>query len=109
MSTATYTLPTSFGAIPVTVTERGQGRPVLLLHGGAGPDSVAGFADLLAARHPVRVLTPINPGFSGTPRPGRLDSARKLAEVYRHLLDRLDLTGVTVMGSSIGLARACGH
>ena len=51
MPTVTYTLPTSFGNIPVTVTERGQGSPVLLLHGGAGPDSVAGFADLLAARH----------------------------------------------------------
>jgi len=102
MSTSTFTLSTSFGDVPVTVTERGQGAPVLLLHGGAGPDSVAGFADLLAARCPVRVLTPVNPGFGGTPRPGQLDSMRKLAEVYRILLDRLGLIGVTVMGSSIG-------
>jgi pimeloyl-ACP methyl ester carboxylesterase len=69
MSTSTFTLPTSIGDIPVTVTERGQGAPVLLLHGGAGPDSVAGFADLLAERCPVRALTPVNPGFGGTPRP----------------------------------------
>src|SRR6516165_9998985 len=102
MSTSTYTLPTSFGDIPVTVTERGQGSPVLLLHGGAGPDSIAGFADLLAARHPLRALTPVNPGFSGTPRPDRLDSVRKLAEVYRDLLDHLALADVTVVGSSIG-------
>jgi pimeloyl-ACP methyl ester carboxylesterase len=102
MPAVAYTLPTSFGDIPVTVTERGQGKPVLLLHGGAGPDSVAGFADLLATRHPLRVLTPVNPGFSGTPRPGRLDSVRALAEVYRDLLDHLDLAGVTVVGSSIG-------
>jgi pimeloyl-ACP methyl ester carboxylesterase len=102
MTTSIFTLPTSFGDIPVTVTERGQGAPVLLLHGGAGPDSVAGFADLLASRCPVRVLTPVNPGFGGTPRPGQLDSVRKLAEVYQILLDRLGLTGVTVMGSSIG-------
>ena len=38
------------GPVPVTVTERGEGRPFLLLHGGAGPQSVDGFADLLATR-----------------------------------------------------------
>ena len=102
MPTTTYTVSTSFGDVPVTVTERGQGAPVLLLHGGAGPDSVAGFADLLAARYPVRALTPINPGFGGTPRPAQLDSMGKLADVYRQLLGQLGLTGVTVLGSSIG-------
>ena len=38
------------GTVPVTVTERGSGRAFLLLHGGAGPQSVDGFAELLAAR-----------------------------------------------------------
>ena len=102
MPTTTHIVPTSFGDVPVTVTERGQGAPVLVLHGGAGPDSVAGFADLLAARYPVRALTPINPGFGGTPRPAQLDSMGKLADVYRQLLGQLGLTGVTVLGSSIG-------
>jgi pimeloyl-ACP methyl ester carboxylesterase len=102
MSTATHTLSTALGEVPVTVSERGTGAPVLLLHGGAGPDSVTGFADLLAARLPLRVLTPINPGFAGTSRPGPLDSVRKLAEVYAALLAELGLTGVTVVGSSIG-------
>ena len=39
--------------VPVTVSPRAApatGRPVLLLHGGAGPDSVAGFGDALAGR-----------------------------------------------------------
>ncbi|HEX4724413.1 MAG TPA: alpha/beta hydrolase [Pseudonocardiaceae bacterium] len=94
----TYTLPTA----QVTVTDRGAGRPVLLLHGGAGPDSVSGFADLLAGRLPLHVMTPVHPGFGGTPRPAGLDSVRALADVYRRLLDELDLTGVTVIGSSIG-------
>ncbi len=100
--TATYQVATSFGDVPVTVTQRGQGRPVLLLHGGAGPDSVAGFAGLLAERFPVQVLTPVHPGFGGTPRPAGLDSARKLGELYRNLLGQLGLTGVTVVGSSVG-------
>ena len=101
-STATCQVPTSFGEIPVTVTQRGQGRPVLLLHGGAGLDSVAGFAALLAERFPVQVLTPVHPGFGGTSRPAALDSARKLGELYGSLLGQLGLTGVTVLGSSIG-------
>ncbi|WP_261554731.1 alpha/beta fold hydrolase [Frankia tisae] len=101
-STTVHQVPTSFGAVPVTVTERGEGRPVLLLHGGAGPDSVKGFAELLAARGPARVLTPLHPGFGGTPRPAGIDSVRRLAEVYRGLLDLLGLTDVTVIGNSIG-------
>jgi pimeloyl-ACP methyl ester carboxylesterase len=102
MSSRTYELSTSSGGVPVTVTERGAGRPVLLLHGGAGPDSVTGFADLLAARIPVQVLTPVHPGFGGTPRPEALDSIGKLAMVYRDLLAELNLTDVIVAGSSIG-------
>jgi pimeloyl-ACP methyl ester carboxylesterase len=102
MTTSTLALPAPSGDVPVTVTEQGAGAPVLLLHGGAGVDSVAGFAGLLAARRPVRVLTPVHPGFGGTPRPERLGSVRELAGVYRHLLDRLDLSGVTLVGSSLG-------
>lgn len=43
------------GAVPVTVTERGEGRPFLLLHGGAGPQSVDGFAE---AGHLPQLETP---------------------------------------------------
>jgi len=89
------------GPVPVTFTERGQGRPVLLLHGGAGPQSVAGFADLLAQRKGLRAIVPTHPGFAGTPRPEGLDGIRALAAVYIALLE-LDLHEVTVIGSSMG-------
>jgi pimeloyl-ACP methyl ester carboxylesterase len=84
------------------VTERGDGRPFLVLHGGAGPLSVDGFADQLATQEPGRVIVPTHPGFGGTARPEGLDSMRSLARVYTRLLDELGLTGVTVVGNSIG-------
>ncbi|MGH3202991.1 MAG: hypothetical protein ACRDOA_18905 [Streptosporangiaceae bacterium] len=60
------------GAVPVTVTERGEGRPFLLLHGGAGPQSVDGFAELLATQEQARV-----PGSCSSPRPGTCPSSRR--------------------------------
>jgi pimeloyl-ACP methyl ester carboxylesterase/quercetin dioxygenase-like cupin family protein len=90
------------GPVPVTVTEHGEGRPFLLLHGGAGPQSVDGFADLLATREPARVLVPVHPGFGGTPRPAGLDSIRGLARLYTRMLDDLGLSDVTVIGNSVG-------
>ncbi len=102
-STATRTVTVDgIGPVPVTVAERGEGRPFLLLHGGAGPQSVDGFADLLAASEPARVLVPVHPGFSGTSRPRGLDSMKGLARLYTRLLGDLGLTGVTVIGNSIG-------
>jgi pimeloyl-ACP methyl ester carboxylesterase/mannose-6-phosphate isomerase-like protein (cupin superfamily) len=84
------------------VTEHGAGRPFLLLHGGAGPQSVDGFAGLLASEEPARVLVPTHPGFGGTPRPDGLDSIGSLARLYTRMLEELGLTGVTVVGNSIG-------
>ena len=67
------------GMVEVTLTERGQGHTFLLLHGGGGPQTVTGFADLLAATreaprycsHPPRLRrhrAPRSPGYH--PGPG---------------------------------------
>jgi pimeloyl-ACP methyl ester carboxylesterase len=98
----TYTVQTGrLGPVQVETTEYGQGRPFLLLHGGAGPQSVAGFGQMLAATG-SRVIVPVHPGFGGTARPEHLHSMPGLALTYTQLLDELDLTGVTVIGNSIG-------
>jgi pimeloyl-ACP methyl ester carboxylesterase len=100
--TATARLAGDFGAVELDVTDRDRTRPFLLLHGGGGPRTVAGFADLLAERTHSRVLVPTHPGFAGTPRPESLASTRELAAVYVALLDELDLADVTVIGNSFG-------
>src|SRR2546423_5450433 len=105
LATTTATRPLTadeVGSVELTFTERGAGRPFVILHGGAGPLSVSGFADLLAEAERVRVITPTHPGFGGTPRPDSLDSVRGLAALYVTLLDELQLTEVTVIGNSIG-------
>lgn len=74
----------------------------LLLHGGAGPLSVAGFAELLSDGGTHRVIAPAHPGFGGTERPDALRTVPDLARHYAALLDELDLGDVTVIGNSIG-------
>jgi pimeloyl-ACP methyl ester carboxylesterase len=103
MTTSTSTVKIDgIGPVPVTFTDLGDGQPFLLLHGGAGPQSVAGFAGLLAGTGSSRVITPTHPGFNSTPRPDGFDSMAALARLYSGLIDDLGLTGVTVIGNSIG-------
>jgi len=90
------------GLVPVTYTGSGSGQPVLLLHGGAGSFSVAGFAGRLAATGDYRVIVPVHPGFDGTPRPEKLVSIAGIAAVYAALLRELDLSDVCVIGNSVG-------
>ena len=102
-TTTQYTVTLDgIGPVELFVAEYGSGQPFLLLHGGAGPQSVTGFAEKFAAAHEVRVLVPTHPGFGGTDRPESLDSVTGLAALYQALLDQLRLSDVTVIGNSIG-------
>ncbi len=92
----------SVGPVQVTVQDRDRTRPFLLLHGGGGAMTMAGFADLLAERTHSRVLLPTHPGFGGTPKPDGLTSVTQLAQLYVELLEQLDLADVTVIGNSFG-------
>jgi len=83
MTTTIYNLKLDgIGPVDVTVQEQGDGRPFLLLHGGGGPGTVAGFGALLAGSRPARVISPTHPGFGGTPRPEALHTVAGLAGLY---------------------------
>lgn len=86
--------------LTVRIDERGSGRPVLILHGGGGPQTVIGLAVALSAN--AHVLVPTHPGFAGEPRPAWFDSIDDLAITYLDLLEQLDLHDVIVIGSSVG-------
>src|SRR5690349_8051245 len=78
----------------------GTGRPYVILHGGAGPGSVATLADALTESGSV--ITPTHPGFDGQPRPEWFSTVDELALAYLALLDQLDLRDVVIVGNSVG-------
>jgi pimeloyl-ACP methyl ester carboxylesterase len=78
----------------------GTGRPLLFLHGGAGAGGWVPFMADLAARHDV--IVPEHPGFGASDTPEWLDNIPDLANFYLDLLDQLDLTGLDLVGFSLG-------
>lgn len=100
MSTFTTRRESFVDGLVVRVDESGNGRPILVLHGGAGAQSVKGLAAALS--HHGHVLLPTHPGFEGEPRPEWFDRIDDLALTYLELLERLDLHDVLVVGSSVG-------
>ncbi|SIQ84574.1 alpha/beta fold hydrolase [Micromonospora avicenniae] len=86
--------------LALTVREAGDGEPVLLLHGAAGPDSIDSLlAHFAVGRH---VLAPTHPGWDGTIRPGGMTSVADLAAAYLDLLEQRGLRQATVVGVSFG-------
>ena len=91
--------------LEVTIKEYGDaaaagGTGLLILHGGAGPQSVGGLAAALAEH--AYVITPTHPGFDGTPRVPWANAVADLADAYLDLLEQLGMTTVMVIGNSIG-------
>ena len=60
------------GAMELEVLRRGEGRPILLIHGVNPVSPRAPFVDMLA-RH-GEVIAPSHPGFGCSPRPGDFDT-----------------------------------
>jgi pimeloyl-ACP methyl ester carboxylesterase len=84
----------------LVLDEVGQGRPVLVLHGGGGPRTVAPISQHLAGR--ARVITPSLPGWNGVERPDRLASTADFAHAFLDHLRTAGLHDVVVIGSSLG-------
>lgn len=83
-----------------TLTESGSGRPVLILHGGGGPFTVAPIAAHVAGA--ARAIVPTLPGWNGTPRPDSFTGIGDYADYYLGLLEQHDLRDVLLVGSSLG-------
>ena len=94
------------------VMDRGDGRPVLLLHGwGTTAELFAPIFDGLAGGR--RLIAPDLPGFGGTQPPAAPWSVHDYSEWVVALLDRLGVTQCDVIGHSnggrIGIVLAAEH
>jgi pimeloyl-ACP methyl ester carboxylesterase len=100
--------------VDLELSERGAGRPLLFLHGGAGPETSAPFLDALARQY--RVLAPAHPGFGHSSLPESFDGVDDLAYFYLDFIDALGLDQITLAGHSFGgwiaaeiAVRCCHH
>ena len=71
-------------------------RPVLILHGGGGPATVAPLA-----AHFDHAIAPTHPGWNGEPL-GSIENVAGLAQHYATFLEQQNLNDVLVVGSSLG-------
>jgi pimeloyl-ACP methyl ester carboxylesterase len=86
--------------VTLNLSRRGEGPPLLLLHGDGGPQHQLPFFARLTEHFDV--IAPIHPGFAGSPIPGHFDTLEDLIYLYLDLLDALDLNDVILMGFSMG-------
>lgn len=99
--------------IELEVIRRGQGRPVLLLHGLHSVDPQAPFLDLLGRR--AEIIAPSHPGFGHSERPADFDTVYDLVHLYLDVLEALPYEKVSLVGLSFGgwlaaeIAVACHH
>ena len=84
----------------IAVMRGGTGRPLLVLHGASDAGAWLPCMAELAARHDV--IVPEHPGFGASDMPEWLDTVADLANFYLDLLDQLDLSGVDLVGFSLG-------
>ncbi|MGO1507152.1 MAG: alpha/beta fold hydrolase [Microbacterium sp.] len=104
------TVETTLG--PIHVTEVGEGRPFVLLHGGGpGASALANYRANLPAFEGFRLILPDQPGFGGSYRPTEQDLAeRSITEItvdaLTQTLDALQVEDYFLLGNSLGGAAA---
>jgi pimeloyl-ACP methyl ester carboxylesterase len=99
MTDASETFVTVCGC-KIFMRRAGTGAPVLFLHGAGGLPGWQPFLARLAERYDV--IAPDHPGYGQSDSPPWLDEVADLAQFYLEFLKTFDLSGVQVIGHSLG-------
>jgi pimeloyl-ACP methyl ester carboxylesterase len=94
------TTSVSLDGCELSLMRGGDGPPVLFLHGAGGAGVWLPFMKSLAADHDV--IVPDHPGYGKSGTPDWLDELTDLAYFYLNFLEAQGLSGVHVIGSSLG-------
>lgn len=86
--------------VQLEVLERGQGRPILVLHGEDGLDAKAPFLNHLEKLG--RVIVPSHPGYGHSPASESIDAVDDLSYLYLDFMTAQNLSNVVIIGSSLG-------
>ena len=78
----------------------GKGAPLIYLHGTDGLAEWPAILDSLAERFDV--IVPDHPGFGASEVPAWIDDVSDIAYLYLDAIDELDLSGLHVVGQSLG-------
>src|SRR5271154_5824159 len=84
----------------IDLIQKGSGPPLLFLHPENGIEPALAAIDELAKG--ARVIAPTHPGFGRSELAGGMRTVDDLSYFYLDFLDQLDLTGLTVVGVSLG-------
>lgn len=84
----------------ISLMRAGSGTPLLFLHGARGGSQWLPFMEALAANFELWV--PEHPGFGKSETPSWLDNVADLAYFYLDFIDKFSLSGVHLMGTSLG-------
>jgi pimeloyl-ACP methyl ester carboxylesterase len=84
----------------VRLRRGGSGAPLLFLHGASGAPAILPFMEKLAQRFDV--LVPEHPGYGLSDEPEWLENIHDVAYFYLDFLKQLNLSGVTLVGNSMG-------
>jgi len=84
----------------LSLARGGKGAPLIYLHGTDGLADWPGLLDTLAERFDV--MAPGHPGFGGSEAPAWIDDISDLAYCYLDAIEVLGLSGVHIVGQSLG-------
>jgi pimeloyl-ACP methyl ester carboxylesterase len=84
----------------VRLRRGGAGEPLLFLHGASGAPAILPFMEKLAQRFDVLVTE--HPGYGQSDEPEWLENIHDVAYFYLDFLKKLNLSAVTIVGSSMG-------
>jgi pimeloyl-ACP methyl ester carboxylesterase len=84
----------------IEIVRKGDGPPLLFLHGIDGLEAAAGLVDRLAET--FTVYAPSHPGFGASQLPPGITTVDDLGYFYLDMLDAFELDTVTLVGLSLG-------